>query len=96
MIIFLFGLIHGMGFAGALKEVGIPHEHFISALLFFNIGVELGQVTIILAAYFLVSRWFGAKDWYRNRILDHREDIRMRKMRHELNGCLPSAKRLHF
>ena len=69
MIIFLFGLIHGMGFAGALKEVGIPHEHFIGALLFFNIGVELGQITIILAAYSLVSRWFSSKDWYRNRIV---------------------------
>ena len=69
IVIFLFGLVHGMGFASALKDVGIPQAHFISALLFFNIGVELGQVTIILAAYFLVSRWFSDKDWYRTRVV---------------------------
>lgn len=69
VIIFLFGLIHGLGFAGALKEAGIPNTHFISTLLFFNIGVELGQITIILAAYLLVSRWFSTRDWYRNRVV---------------------------
>ncbi len=69
IIIFLFGLVHGMGFASALKDVGIPPAHFISALLFFNVGVELGQVTIILAAYFLVSKWFSQKEWYRVRVV---------------------------
>jgi hypothetical protein len=69
LIIFIFGLVHGMGFASALRDVGIPPAHFICALLFFNIGVELGQVTIILAAYFIVSRWFSDKDWYRSRVV---------------------------
>ncbi|CAK9254274.1 unnamed protein product [Sphagnum jensenii] len=69
IIIFIFGLVHGMGFAGALKDVGIDTSHFISSLLFFNIGVELGQVTIILAAYFLVSRWWGERDWYKARVV---------------------------
>ncbi len=58
-----------MGFASALRDVGLPKAHFISALLFFNIGVELGQVTIIAAAYLLVSKWFGHKVWYKARIV---------------------------
>ena len=65
VIIFLFGLIHGMGFANALKDIGIHQAHFISALLFFNIGVEFGQITIILLAYFLISKWFSSKSWYK-------------------------------
>ena len=69
VIIFLFGLIHGMGFASALKEIGIPQEHFITALLFFNLGVEAGQVTIILCAYFFIAIWFKNKSWYRSRIV---------------------------
>jgi len=69
VIIFLFGLIHGMGFASALKEIGIPQEHFIKALLFFNLGVEAGQVSIILCAYFFIAIWFKNKPWYRTRIV---------------------------
>lgn len=68
-VIGLFGLIHGMGFASALKDIGIAENHFLSSLLFFNIGVELGQVTIILAAYFLISKWFSSKVWYKQRIV---------------------------
>ena len=67
-IIFSFGLIHGMGFANALKDIGLPQTHFLASLLFFNLGVELGQVTIILAAYLLISRWFSQKVWYKERI----------------------------
>ncbi len=69
VIIFLFGLIHGMGFASALKEIGIPSTHFLSALLSFNFGVEFGQITIILLAYFLISKWFSKKIWYKERIV---------------------------
>ena len=69
VIIFLFGLIHGMGFASALKEIGIPQSHFVTALLFFNLGVEAGQVTIILCAYFFIAIWFKDKPWYRSRIV---------------------------
>ena len=43
-----FGLIHGAGFANALSEIGLPQAEKITALLFFNIGVEVGQVLIIL------------------------------------------------
>ena len=69
IIIFLFGLIHGMGFANALREVGLPSANFLSSLLSFNVGVELGQITIILLAYFLVGKWFGNKVWYKERIV---------------------------
>jgi len=43
-----FGLLHGMGFAGALAETGLPQMHLPTALLFFNIGVEVGQLLFIL------------------------------------------------
>jgi hypothetical protein len=69
IIIFLFGLIHGMGFASALKENGLPPFNFLEALLSFNIGVEIGQITIILFAYFFISKWLNKKEWYKNRIV---------------------------
>lgn len=69
VIIFLFGLIHGMGFASALKEIGIPQNNFFIAVLFFNIGVELGQVFVILLAYFLITKWVSKKTWYKSRIV---------------------------
>ena len=49
-IVFGFGLLHGMGFAGVLTELGLPETEFINALVSFNIGVELGQLTVILLA----------------------------------------------
>lgn len=69
VIVFIFGLIHGLGFAGALSELGLPENQFFTSLLTFNIGVELGQITIILLAWILVGKWFGKKDWYRKRIV---------------------------
>jgi hypothetical protein len=69
VLVFLFGLIHGMGFASALKELSLPQTGFITSVLMFNIGVELGQITVILAAYAAVGYWFSHKDWYRKRIV---------------------------
>jgi hypothetical protein len=68
-VVFLFGLVHGMGFAGALSNLGLPRESFFSSLLLFNVGVELGQLTVILALYFLAGKWFGNKPWYRKYIV---------------------------
>lgn len=65
VMVFLFGLVHGMGFAGALSELGLPQEAFATALAAFNIGVELGQLSIILLMYFAVSRLFSGRSWYR-------------------------------
>ncbi|MCA9666969.1 MAG: HupE/UreJ family protein [Myxococcales bacterium] len=45
-----FGLLHGLGFAGALRELALPHDALPSALLGFNLGVELGQLAVIAAA----------------------------------------------
>lgn len=69
LLVFVFGLIHGLGFASALKDIGIPKEQFISSLLSFNLGVELGQLTVILSSYFLISKWFSHKVWYKERIV---------------------------
>jgi hypothetical protein len=68
-VVFLFGLIHGMGFAGVLGDLGIPRKAFLAGLIGFNIGVELGQIAIILAMYLLVSRNFGSAPWYRRRLV---------------------------
>ncbi|MEN8727522.1 MAG: HupE/UreJ family protein, partial [Sulfurovum sp.] len=49
LIAFIFGLLHGFGFAGALAEVGLPQQAIPQALLFFNVGVELGQLMFVMA-----------------------------------------------
>ena len=48
LVVFLFGLLHGLGFAGALKEIGLPQSNQFNALLLFNIGLELAQLTIVV------------------------------------------------
>ncbi len=68
-IVFLFGLVHGMGFAGALSELGLPKEHFLLSLLSFNVGVELGQLTVILTAFLAVGYWLGDKPIYRKLVV---------------------------
>ena len=59
---FLFGLMHGFGFAGALSEVGLPAEGLFAALLGFNLGVEAGQAAI-LAAILPLLLWLRRYDW---------------------------------
>lgn len=69
LVSFLFGLVHGLGFAGALKDIGLPQSHLPLALLTFNVGVEIGQLMMVLLAYLIVDRlprlvpklgtWFG-------------------------------------
>ena len=51
VVAFLFGLVHGLGFAGALKEIGLPQHHLVVALLTFNVGVEVGQLLVVGTAY---------------------------------------------
>lgn len=68
-VVFGFGLLHGMGFAGILREFAIPPEDFLLGLLSFNVGVELGQLTIIAFMFLTVGIWFGNKPWYRKRIV---------------------------
>jgi hydrogenase/urease accessory protein HupE len=51
LVAFLFGLVHGLGFAGALKDIGLPDNHLWIALLTFNVGVEVGQLFVLIAAW---------------------------------------------
>lgn len=55
LIAFIFGLLHGFGFAGALAEVGLPSDSIPLALIFFNVGVELGQLIFISIVFVLGS-----------------------------------------
>ncbi len=50
-----FGLLHGMGFAGALREVGLPPGDIPLALFSFNVGIEIGQILFVLAVFFLIK-----------------------------------------
>ena len=59
LIAFGFGLIHGLGFAGALKEIGLPQTEIVPSLIFFNVGVEAGQ--LIFISFVLLSIWIGRK-----------------------------------
>lgn len=61
LIAFVFGLVHGLGFAGALSEIGIPQNEVPTALLMFNVGVETGQVLFVLVVSALLAalrRWW--------------------------------------
>ena len=49
IVAFIFGLLHGFGFAGALSEIGLPQSDIPLALLFFNVGVEVGQLIFVAA-----------------------------------------------
>lgn len=67
-IVFAFGLLHGLGFASVLGDIGLEPARFITGLIGFNIGVELGQIAVILASFILVGLPFGRKSWYRQAI----------------------------
>jgi len=64
LVVFGFGLLHGLGFASVLGEVGLAPGHFLASLLAFNLGVELGQLAVIMTA-FLVIGWAAHRTWYR-------------------------------
>ena len=68
VLVFMFGLLHGLGFAGVLSDFGMPDSAFATALISFNIGVELGQLTVITLAFLLMGLWFRHRDWYRKRL----------------------------
>jgi HupE / UreJ protein len=69
LVVFGFGLLHGMGFAGVLKEVGLPRSEFLTGLVTFNLGVEFGQLSVITAAFLVVGAWRHNPHWYRGRIV---------------------------
>jgi hypothetical protein len=69
-VVFVFGLLHGMGFAGVLRELHLPRGEFIPALISFNVGIELAQLTVIAIA-FACTRGVWCRDprWYRARVV---------------------------
>ena len=69
LLVFMFGLIHGLGFASSLNEIGLPRNQFALSILSFNAGVELGQISIILAMFFLIIRPASKMLHYRKRIV---------------------------
>jgi hydrogenase/urease accessory protein HupE len=60
VLAFLFGLVHGLGFAGALKEIGLPQNYLPTALLTFNVGVEIGQLMTVAVAWLV---WCVLRRW---------------------------------
>ncbi len=66
-VVFGFGLLHGLGFAGVLGELGLPEEERLLALLSFNAGIEAGQLVVIGAAALAVG-WWRTRAWYRRRV----------------------------
>ncbi len=67
-LIFAFGLLHGLGFASVLLELGLQPEQFITSLVAFNIGVEIGQLSVVLVAFAMLY-WFYRKPWYHRRVV---------------------------
>ncbi len=68
-LVFSFGLLHGMGFAGVLSELGLPRAQFLTALITFNGGVEAGQLTIIALLFLAVAHWRANRPTYRRFIV---------------------------
>jgi hypothetical protein len=68
VVVFLFGLIHGLGFASALNEIGLPRNKFLTSIFSFNLGVEIGQVTIIGLVFLFIILPAGKKLWYKKAV----------------------------
>jgi hydrogenase/urease accessory protein HupE len=68
-VVFAFGLLHGLGFAGVLSELGLPRSEFLTALVSFNVGVEAGQLAVIALAFVAVGSWARGESWYRQRVV---------------------------
>jgi hypothetical protein len=69
VVVFLFGLMHGLGFASALNDFGLPRNKFFASIVFFNLGVELGQIVVIAVVFAFFVFPFGRKQWYRKGIV---------------------------
>jgi hypothetical protein len=69
VLVFVFGLVHGLGFASALNEIGLPPDKFFTPILSFNLGVEIGQVVVILAVFLLLIRPFGKIPFFKKRVV---------------------------
>lgn len=68
-LVFMFGLIHGLGFASSLNEIGLPRNQFALSILSFNAGVELGQISVILAVFVCIIKPFSHRIHYRKEVV---------------------------
>jgi hydrogenase/urease accessory protein HupE len=69
VVVFCFGLLHGLGFASVLQEIGLERGDYVLGLVGFNIGIELAQLSVIATAWLFTGYLFGDKIWYRHRIV---------------------------
>lgn len=67
-VVFGFGLLHGLGFASVLSDIGLNPARFVTGLIGFNVGVELGQIAVLAMAWGMLGIWFGKKPWWRARV----------------------------
>lgn len=69
VLVFGFGLLHGLGFARMLADFGMPDYAFFTALISFNLGVELGQLSILLITFLMLGLCFSQRQWYRQLVV---------------------------
>jgi hypothetical protein len=63
MLVFLFGLVHGLGFAGSFSMLKLAPGDFTRSLVLLNVGIELGQLTVVAVAA-LLTCWLWQRPWY--------------------------------
>jgi hypothetical protein len=80
LLVFVFGLLHGLGFASVLLELGLPKNQALSSLISFNIGVEVGQLAVVALAFIVVG-------WARNKIGYQRYIVKPISLFIALMGC---------
>ena len=68
VVVFSFGLLHGLGFASVLRDLGLPEGEQQLALATFNLGIEVGQLAVIVTAFATLG-WFSHRAWYRTRLV---------------------------
>ncbi len=68
-IVFMFGLVHGMGFASALNQIGLPRNQFFTSIFSFNVGVEIGQISVIALTFLFIIIPFGEIPQYKKIIV---------------------------
>jgi hypothetical protein len=67
VVVFAFGLVHGLGFASGLAEIGLPADQLAGGIAGFSVGVEGGHVAVLAAAFLLLG-WTRGNPWYRSRV----------------------------
>ncbi len=68
VVVFAFGLLHGLGFASVLADFGLGSSHFVPKLIGFNVGVEIGQLAVIAVAWLALGALFARFSWYKDRL----------------------------